>query len=69
MRLPIFHVACSAARSAVRPKHRMIASLRSDNLPLNLHQQLLGFGQRDAQVGNITKIIRRLIAITSKLRD
>jgi hypothetical protein len=36
----------------------MGGSLIGDNLPLNLHQQLLCFGQRDTQVGNITKTIR-----------
>ena len=36
----------------------MGGGLIGDNLLLNLHQQLLCFGQRDTQVGNITKTIR-----------
>jgi hypothetical protein len=36
----------------------MGVGLLGDNLLLNLPQQLLGFGQRHAQVGNLTKTIR-----------
>jgi len=36
----------------------MGAGLRGDNLLLNLHQQLLRFGQRHTQISNITKAIR-----------
>jgi hypothetical protein len=36
----------------------MGGGLIGDNLLLDLHQQLLRFGQRDTQVGNITKTIR-----------
>ena len=35
----------------------MGGGLIGDNLLLNLHQQLLRFGQRDAQVGNLTQTI------------
>jgi hypothetical protein len=35
----------------------MGGGLIGDNLLLNLHQQLLRFGQRDAQIGNLTKTI------------
>jgi len=36
----------------------MGGGLIGDNLLLNLHQQLLRFGLRHPQVGNITKTIR-----------
>ena len=36
----------------------MGVGLLGDHLLLNSHQQLLRFGQRDTQVGNITETIR-----------
>jgi hypothetical protein len=36
----------------------MGVGLRGDNLLLNLHQQLLRFGQRQSQVRDITKTIK-----------
>jgi hypothetical protein len=36
----------------------MVAGLRGNDLPLNLRQHQLRFGQRQAQVGDLTKTIR-----------
>jgi hypothetical protein len=36
----------------------VVVGLRANNLLLNLRQQQLRFGQRQTQVGNITKTIR-----------
>jgi hypothetical protein len=47
----------------------MGVDLRGDNLLLNPRQQLLCFGQRHTQVGDIARTVRRLTAIMSKLRD
>jgi hypothetical protein len=43
---------------AVRPNRRRGGGLIGDNLVLNLHQQLLRFGQRQTQVGDVAKTIR-----------
>jgi hypothetical protein len=43
---------------AVGPKHRLVAGLRGNDFLLNLHQQLLGFGQRQTQVGDVANTIR-----------
>jgi hypothetical protein len=51
-------MACPAARLAVRPKHRVVVRLRSDDILLNALQQLLRFGQRQPQVGELAKTIR-----------
>jgi hypothetical protein len=46
VRLPILHVTCPAARSAVRSKRRMGVGLLGYDLLLNLRQQELPFDQR-----------------------
>jgi hypothetical protein len=58
VRLPIVYVTCPTTRSAIRPEHRVGVDLRGNNLLLNLRQQLLCFGQRHTQVGDITKTVR-----------
>jgi hypothetical protein len=51
-------MASPAAGLAVRPKHRLVVGLRGSNILLNARQQLLRFGQRQTQVGEIAKTIR-----------
>ena len=46
VRPPILHVARPAARLAAWPKHGVVAGLRGNDIPLDVPEQLLRFGQR-----------------------
>jgi len=46
-----------ATGTAIRPQHREVVGLRGDDLLLNLCQQLLPFGERQTQRGDIVKAI------------
>jgi hypothetical protein len=58
VRPTVFHMASPAAGLAVRPQDRVIVSLCGNDILLNSRQQLLRFGQRQTQVGEIAKTIR-----------
>jgi hypothetical protein len=58
VRLPVLYMTIPAAGPAVRPKHRVIVGLRGNDTLLNARQQLLRFGQRQTQAGDIAKTTR-----------
>src|SRR5689334_331160 len=54
----VLHLAHSATALASRPSKGVVPGLRSNDLLLQARQQPLPFGQGQAQVGDLTEIIR-----------